>query len=285
MRTFFNTYGQLPKMRHILFLLLLLSGSLAYSETLSLKQSCMKYLKSYKSYFKVEILDQVCDHVEVKDGCRSEDGEPIFHSDFNSKMQSPQKILVMSLIHGDEKQAGELARFWLERMHKLNARNSWRIIPIANPDGVKNNTRTNANGVDLNRNFPTVDWSTDAIKYWEKDTRKSPRKFPGYAPGGEIETKCLIKHLEEYKPDFVISIHTPLNVLDFDGPKLKSKPKYEYLPWKSLGNFPGSLGRYLWVERSTPVLTTELKNSLPVNEKPFEQLQDLIGTLVKTDLK
>jgi predicted deacylase len=122
----------------------------------------------------------------------------------------------MSLIHGDETQAGELVRFWLERMHKLDARNSWRIIPIANPDGVKNNTRTNSNGVDLNRNFPTVDWSTDAIKYWEKDARKSPRKFPGYAPGSEIETKCFVKHLEEYKPDFVVSIHTPLNVLDFD---------------------------------------------------------------------
>lgn len=285
MRTFLKTYGQLPKMHRLLCLLLFLNSPFALADSLSLKQTCIKYLQNYKSYFKDENLEKVCDQVKVNEGCQSSDGEPIFHSDFTGKTESAKKILVMSLIHGDEKQAGELGRFWLERLHKLDPRNSWRIIPIANPDGVKNATRTNANGVDLNRNFPTVDWSSDAVRYWEKDTRKSPRKFPGYVAGGEPETKCFVKHLEEYKPDFVISIHTPLNVLDFDGPKLKTKPKYQYIPWKSLGNFPGSLGRYLWVERGTPVLTTELKNSLPVNEKPFEQLQDLIGTLVKTDLK
>lgn len=275
-------------MRHKWCLFLLFSCSvcsISFAESLTLEQACIKYLKGYKSFFKEETLDKVCAQVEQREGCESSNGEPIFHSDYKSKRVEARKILVLSLIHGDEKQAGDLARFWLERLSKLEARNSWRIIPVANPDGVKNNTRTNANGVDLNRNFPTADWSANAIKYWEKEARKSPRRFPGNAPGSEVETKCYLRHLEEYRPDFVISIHTPLNVLDFDGPKLKQKPRFEYLPWKSLGNFPGSLGRYLWVERGVPVLTTELKNSLPKTGKPFEQLQDLIGTLVGTDLK
>lgn len=285
MRTFLNTYGQLPKMRHLLCVFLFLNSSILYAETLSLKQTCIKYLDSYKSYYKESALVQVCEHMEAREGCASANGVPIFHSDYNSKMPLAKKILVLSLIHGDEKQAGELVRFWLERLQKLDARNNWRIIPIGNPDGVNNNTRTNANGIDLNRNFPTKDWDADAIRYWQNEARKAPRKNPGLMAGSESETKCFLKHIEDYKPDFMISIHTPLNVLDFDGPKLKKKPKYEYLPWRSLGNFPGSLGRYLWVERGTPVLTTELKNSLPATEKPFEQLQDLIGTLVKTDLK
>ncbi len=284
MRTFLKTYGQLPKMCQILCLFLLLSSSVSFAESPTLKQSCIKYLENYKSYFKVSVLDSICSQVEQHEGCQSHDGEPIFHLDYKSKRSEAKKILVISLIHGDEKQAGDLARFWLERLSKLEARNNWRIIPIGNPDGVKNNTRTNANGVDLNRNFPTADWPTKATTYWEKEAHRSPRRFPGFSAGSESETKCYLKHLEEYKPDFVISIHTPLNVLDFDGPKLKQKPRFEYLPWKSLGNFPGSLGRYLWVERGVPVLTTELKNSLPVTEKSFEQLQDLIGTLVKTDL-
>lgn len=274
--------------RLYLFLLFLLNFSIysvSIAEPLTLKQTCIDYLQVYKSYFKEEALDKICGQVEQYDGCQSTNGLPIFHADFKSNKVEAKKIMVISLIHGDEKQAGDLARFWLERLSKIEARNSWRIIPVANPDGVKNNTRTNANGVDLNRNFPTRDWSKNAMNYWEKYAHKSPRRFPGHAPGSEVETKCYTKHFDEYKPDFVISIHTPLNVLDFDGPKLKQKPKFEYLPWKSLGNFPGSLGRYLWVDRGIPVLTTELKNSLPAKEIPFEQLQDLLGTMVNVDLK
>ena len=93
-----------------------------------------------------------------------------------------------------------------------------------------------------------------------------------------------LKQIDTFKPDFVVSIHTPLNVLDYDGPKV-NPPSYDYLPWKSLGHFPGSLGRYLWFERRTPVLTTELKPSLPKNERPFEKLQDVIGTLMQMEQK
>ena len=120
--------------------------------------------------------------------------------------------------------------------------------------------------------------------YWQKATKKDPRRFPGHAAASESETRCLIKHIAEFKPDFVVSIHTPLRVLDFDGPKVKP-PIYNYLPWKRLGNFPGSLGRLLWVEKNIPVLTTELKNDLPITGSVFEQLQDVIGQLVQKDLK
>ena len=285
MRTFLNICDELFKMLQVFILILQVSISYASTEPISLKQSCLNYLQSYPSYFKEETLEQVCEKVQVSEGCKSVAGEPIFHSDYVSKKNEPKKILVISLIHGDETQAGSLGRFWLERLQKIDARNSWRIIPVANPDGVNKKTRTNGNGIDLNRNFPTVDWSSDAIKYWEKYAHKNPRRFPGYAAGGESETQCIMKHLEEYKPDFVVSIHTPLNVLDFDGPKFKKKVPYSYIPWRSLGNFPGSLGRYLWVERQTPVLTTELKPNLPKEAAPFEQLQDLVGTLIKKDLE
>lgn len=272
-------------MRHILAGLFLIFSVCVYADTLSLKQKCINALQAYPSYFKEEALDAACAKVELKEGCASVDGEPIFHFDHKTNQPNAKNIMVISLIHGDETIAGNLGRFWIERLTKIDSRNNWRIIPVANPDGVKNNTRINANGVDLNRNFPTVDWTSDAHKIWEKQTKKNPRRFPGYSPGSEVETQCLVKHLDEYNPSFVISIHTPLNVLDFDGPKIKSKPQFEYLPWKTLGNFPGSLGRYLWVERAKPVLTTELKETAPKNSKVFEQLQDLIGTLVKADLK
>lgn len=284
MRTFLPIYDELPKMLQFVLFFFIGSTSIAQTEPVSLRQTCINSLKVYKSFFKEEALDAACGQVEQMDGCTSRNGAPIFHLNHRSKLDAPKKILVLSLIHGDETHAGSLGRFWMERLMKVDARNSWRIIPVTNPDGVKSKTRTNANGVDLNRNFPTADWNEQAAKFWEREGKKSPRRFPGETAGGEVEVKCVMKQLEDYKPDFVISIHTPLNVLDFDGPKVKT-PNYSYLPWRSLGNFPGSLGRYLWVEHQTPVLTTELKDGLPTTSTVFEQLQDLVGTLVRTDLK
>ncbi len=284
MRTFFTTCDELPEMLRFIPFFILLSASLAHSEPLSLRQSCLNSLKIYKSYFKVEALEQVCDKALRSPDCNSVKGEPIFHLDYTGVNAKPKKILVLSLIHGDETSAGGLGRFWLERLSKVDARNTWRVIPVANPDGVKAKTRTNSDGVDLNRNFPTLDWTSEAQNFWKNEAHSAPRKFPGFTAGKEPEVRCLMQHLEDFKPDFVISIHTPLTVLDFDGPKVKP-PHFSYLPWKSLGNFPGSLGRYLWVERKIPVLTTELKSDLPSLSAPFEQLQDLIGTLVLTDLK
>lgn len=284
MRTFLPSYDEVPKMLRYVLLFIFFGHSISQAEPLSLRQTCLNSLGQFKSYFKEEALDQVCGQVQQTEGCASVEGTPIFHLDHKSKLAKPKKILVISLIHGNERPAGGLGRFWLERLMKIDSRNSWRVIPITNPDGLKKNTRANGKGVDLNRNFPTKDWDSDALSFWESRANKAPQKFPGHSAGEEPEVKCVMKHLEDYQPDFVISIHTPLNVLDFDGPKV-TPPKYSYLPWKSLGNFPGSLGRYLWVERKTPVLTTELKDNLPTSSLPFEQLQDVIGTLVKTDLK
>lgn len=284
MRTFFDSCDELPKMFRFFIFFILFASLAAHSEPLSLRQTCLNSLKKYKSFFKQENLEQVCEKAERSFDCASTKGEPVFHVDQQGVSKTPKKILVISLIHGDETHAGSLGRFWLERLAKLEARNSWRIIPVANPDGVVAKTRTNAAGVDLNRNFPTADWDLSAQKFWKTEARASVRKFPGDKAGSEPEVKCLMQHLENYKPDFIVSIHTPLNVLDFDGPVVK-KPNYSYLPWKSLGNFPGSLGRYMWVEHKTPVLTTELKDGLPTTSVVFEQLQDVIGTLVQADLK
>lgn len=284
MRTFFTVCDELPKMLRFIFSILFLTGLSAQSEPLSLRQSCINSLKTYKSYFKDEVLEQVCEKAQRSSECNSVKGKPIVHLDFAGVAPKPKKILVLSLIHGDETPAGGLGRFWIERLKKVDARNTWRVLPVVNPDGVQAKTRTNSEGVDLNRNFPTLDWAADAQDFWKSKASASPRKFPGATAGKEPEVRCVMQHLEDFVPDFVISIHTPLKVLDFDGPKVKP-PNYTYLPWKSLGNFPGSLGRYLWVERKIPVLTTELHNELPPGSASFEQLQDLIGTLVQTDLK
>lgn len=259
---------------------LILSVSVwADAPTPSLSEQCEKGLSRFPGPYTAKILSQACVNVKVAELCRSVEGVPIYHYDRVSKEKTPKKILVFSLIHGDETPAGSVGRYWMERLETIDPRNTWRVIPVLNPDGVKRKTRTNANDIDLNRNFPTRDWDELAMSYWKTKTNSNPRRFPGKTAGSEPETACALYHYEDFKPDFVVSVHTPLKVLDFDGPKWKP-PSYSYLPWKSLGHFPGSLGRYLWFERDIPVLTMELYDHLPKSYRPFEQLQDIIGTLV-----
>jgi protein MpaA len=249
-----------------------------------LSKRCMEALTAFPGKVDKSVLQKACDRVQLSDECSAVSGQPIFHYERMAKDPKAKKVLVFSLIHGDETPAGSVGRYWMERLESFDPRNSWRVIPVLNPDGVKAKTRTNGNNIDINRNFPTKDWNQLATNYWKTKTSSNPRRFPGKEAGSEPETKCAIKHIEEFKPDFIVSVHTPLKVLDFDGPKV-TFPKYDYLPWRSLGHFTGSLGRYMWFERQTPVLTMELKEDLPQSLAPLEKLQDVIGSLVKLELK
>ncbi len=247
-------------------------------------ETCFELLDHVKGpKFKNENLKRVCAQVQWLPSCVSVKGTPIVHFEKTGHDKRKKRILVFSLIHGDETGAGSLVRYWLERLDEIDPRNDWRIVPVLNPDGFEAKTRTNANNVDLNRNFPTRDWNDLANIYWKKHSSSSPRRFPGTVAGGEPEVKCAISQIDDFKPDFIVSIHTPLAVLDFDGPKVKP-PSFAYLPWRSLGNYPGSLGRFMWVERSTPVLTAELRSTLPTNFETFDRLQDILGELAKYKL-
>lgn len=198
------------------------------------------------------------------------------------QQQHSERVLVFSLIHGDERPSGTVAREWMLRLSEIDPRNHWRIIPLLNPDGYLRNTRTNARGIDLNRNFPSADWDELALLYWKTKAKSHPRRFPGDTPGSEPEVHCVSEHIGDFQPNLIVAVHTPLGVLDFDGPKSTRFPKYEGgLPWKSLGTFPGSLGRWMWVDKKVPVMTVELKgNSLAALQK-IDELQDVSGTLAK----
>ncbi|MBX9818089.1 MAG: DUF2817 domain-containing protein, partial [Burkholderiaceae bacterium] len=94
------------------------------------------------------------------------------------------RVLVVGGIHGDEMSSSSLVFHWIGLAHNPPADMSlsihWRFIPSLNPDGLfaKPSRRTNANGVDLNRNFPTPNWARDARAYWEARTKRDPRRWP-----------------------------------------------------------------------------------------------------------
>lgn len=244
-----------------------------------LTQLCEKELGRLPGRDHKNVLDQVCQKVTVMPGCQSANGIPIFQYDKVGTDPKGKRIFTMALIHGDEIPAGSVARSWMERLEGLSPRNNWRVVPVANPDGLNLGTRTNSHGVDLNRNFPSSDWSRSAIHHWIVKKKRNPRRYPGPGPASEMETQCFIKQFKDFKPDFIISIHTPLAVLDFDGPKLKF-PTFSPLPWFSLGTYPGSLGRYMWEDHNVPVLTIELTPSGGISKlERFDRLQDITGTI------
>lgn len=248
-------------------------------EAKPLEEICFEQMKSVPGSVNADELKAACAKVKKLDGCESVGGAPIYHYERVGSNKNPKKIFAKALIHGDERLAGTVARAWMTRLEKIEPRNTWRVIPMANPDGWKAKTRTNAKGVDLNRNFPTKNWEDEALGYWKKKHKSDPRRNPGPTAASEPETQCLLKEFEEFNPDFIISIHTPLGVLDLDGPKI-APPAFRPLPWTSLGNFPGSLGRFMWADKKIPVLTIELKGNEAADKlEAFDRLQDISGTI------
>ena len=131
-----------------------------------------------------------------------------------------------------------------------------------NPDGLlkKKSSRTNANGVDLNRNFPTRDWKEKSVYYWVVRTNKNPRRYPGTDPLSEPETRWLYGEINDFKPDVIIAVHAPHGIVDFNHNGATNAPnKLGRLHLNLLGTYPGSLGNFAGIQRSIPVLTIELK--------------------------
>jgi hypothetical protein len=219
---------------------------------------------------------------------RSVEGRPLLVRDVPAAAPSakaPRRVLVLGGIHGDEYSAVVVAFQWIERLRGDRfQRFQWRVLPCVNPDGLlaQPSHRTNAHGVDLNRNFPTPDWDAHAVSYWKGKTHSDPRRFPGTQAGSEPETRWIVEQIDSYKPDAIVSIHAPLNVLDFDGP-YTPPAKLGYLRLAPLGTYPGSLGGYGGMFLRLPVMTPELPTAThtPSAEQSGRILIDLIDWLNK----
>lgn len=179
-------------------------------------------------------------------------------------------ILVIGCFHGDEPQG----KFLIEEYLKTVGESNLCFIPCLNQYGYEHNVRTNSNGVDLNRNFPTQNWALT-----EKDNF-----FGGETPASEEETKFLINLIETNKPRLILTLHAPYKVVNYDGPAENIAKKIseiiDYPVEASIGYpTPGSFGTWAGIERSIPVITLELDEECDKNElkdpvfKIFEMLE------------
>ena len=154
------------------------------------------------------------------------------------------------------------------------------IAPLANPDGffAKVPRRVNANGIDLNRNFPTRDWYAKALKKKKSKTVRTKRYYSGSKPASEQETLFQMALIKRFNPQKILSVHSPLNFFDYDGRTsdldtferwLEMISRESNHPLKKFGFYPGSLGNYAGNERNIFTLTLELPTSNPDKAKEY----------------
>ena len=221
--------------------------------------------------------------------CESVNEFPILYREFAPVAdRKPQgRILVIGGTHGDELTSVSIVFRWIEKLNRFHSGLfHWHMVPMMNPDGVLKRaaSRTNANGVDLNRNLPSDDWQEKAIKYWQDKTGSNARRYPGEQPASEPETQWLIDEIESFKPDAIISVHAPYGVVDFDAQLLNTAPKsLGRLRLNLLGTYPGSLGNYAGINRDIPVITLELPHAweMPSEKESTKIWEDIVSWLRK----
>jgi protein MpaA len=252
-------------------------------ETVDINRSCESIANRLAS-----VSNNACIAAKLEDtGCHSMGGFPILVREFPplEGKQAQGRILVIGGTHGDELTSVSVVFRWIAKLNKFHSGLfHWHVAPMMNPDGVLNRaaSRTNKNGVDLNRNMPSDDWLTKALSYWENQGGQDPRKYPGESAASEPETQWLIDEINAFQPDAIISVHAPYGVVDFDSLLLNTAPKsLGKLHLNLLGTYPGSLGNYAGMNRNIPVITLELPHAweMPSQKESTQIWDDIVSWL------
>src|SRR5215211_7272974 len=107
--------------------------------------------------------------------------------------------LVVGSIHGDETEGHEIVHILRHRYRDARRVNLW-IVKTVNPDGVAANTRKNAHGVDLNRNFSYR---------WQGGVSPSSGYYPGPHAFSEPESRAVRRFTKRIEPNVTIWYHQP----------------------------------------------------------------------------
>jgi murein peptide amidase A len=246
------------------------------------REFCTKVNAQFRRY---QWNEDACGKVAWRAEVSSKNGAPLIYAEFGSGKSGT--TLLLGGVHPDELTpvpiAFRAARHLAEHPELLAEGGRVIVAPLVNPDGFLKQipTRTNGNGIDLNRNFFTMDWYEKAKKLWIERRSSVASHFPGHFPNSEIETIFQIQLVDMYRPDKILSIHAPLGFLDYDGPgdgrprmlsttQVRAKRLVTAISEKSnnykvvdYSFYPGSLGNFAGNERHIPTVTLELETTDP----------------------
>jgi protein MpaA len=136
------------------------------------------------------------------------------------------RLLVVGCIHGTETAGIPIVR----RLIQAGAPAGAEIVAIVtvNPDGCSRGTRQNANGVDLNRNFPSN---------WSPIGRRGDLQYSGTGPLSEPESRYAVALIRELKPEITIWFHQPQGVVRAWGQSVPTARRFARLagsPYRSI---------------------------------------------------
>jgi protein MpaA len=143
---------------------------------------------------------------------------------------APVQVLVVGDVHGNEPAGEAIVRAL--RAVSLDGVAFW-LVRTGNPDGRAANTRQNARGVDLNRNFPYR---------WARGARGT--YYPGRAQGSEPETKAIMRLVKRVRPRLAIYYHQHMGITvrarGVDASLQRLYARRSGLPLRSLPDYHGT---------------------------------------------
>jgi len=157
---------------------------------------------------------------------RSVQGRPIVAYEVGDPAGIP--VLVVGCIHGNEPAGVAVARYLLR--HPPAGLDLW-IVPVLNPDGRAHDTRGNAHGVDLNRNFP-FRWRPLGGVY-----------ASGRRPLSEVEARIAHALILRVHPAVSVWFHQHLDLVWASGGDLRVERRFAQvsgLPYHRLPPLAGS---------------------------------------------
>lgn len=218
-------------------------------------------------FFNLAPVVQAQEAIEVIRPQVSVQGRPIPIYRFGEGHQ--EYLFLFAGFHGNEPQGPYMLEQLMERFQHNSAYYAEKtifVVPRVNPDALFHKRRTNANGVDLNRNFPTRNFVPGAYKgkaYYAGASALSE-------PESQIVHELLTPFTSPERRDKVkiLTLHAPYAVNNYDGPARElavQMARHNGYPARADIGYPtpGSFGTYYGKERGIRVITLETDNGSP----------------------
>ncbi len=127
----------------------------------------------------------------------------------NESFNKKKSVLIVCGTHGNEIASCFNSYLFFKRLCEINEESDYYkfgqafdvyIIPCLNGYGIYKGTRYNGNGVNINRNYPTSQWSMSGSAY--------EMNYSGEYGGSEFETQLVMGATKLYNPDMAFDHHS-----------------------------------------------------------------------------
>lgn len=200
---------------------------------------------------------------------------------YRSEYHGDKYFYLMAGVHGDEVEGIYCLKQLFTWLETQELEIPMIVIPVLNVDGHKNGTRTNSQGVDLNRNLPSTSWTSEVTE---------EKYHPGTAPLSGPENQYFDQLMKKYPPYFILTLHSWKPMINYNGDCLKAAEfisQFNKYPIADDIGYPtpGSLGDYGPEKYGAPVITYELpvlseENSL---KSIWEENEEALKNFLKSN--